>query len=229
MRKKYLFLLLIGSALLLALILAGLINILRQDSSTHVSKPAPTQVSHLNQKTPTPVFNYPEPTNQDALPAIVRAGGNGETVLLRTFVTEGRQIYECQASTTDPSGFAWKLQAPFALLKADDGTNVIHSTDPTWLYAKDGSEVKAKVRQLTNSDGTLVSTSATPDANSIPWLLLDVTDHQGGKGLFSRVDQIQRLYTVGGKAPSGGCNQNAANNHVIQSVGYVAEYVFWGY
>lgn len=227
MRKKYLFLLVISGALLLALILAGLISILSQDSKTHVGGPAPTQAAHLSQKTPT--FNYPDPTNQDAVPAVVRAGGNGETVLLRTSVTEGRQIYECQASTTDPSGFAWKLQAPFAFLKADNGTNVIHSTDPTWLYAEDGSEVKAKVGQFTNPDGTIVSRSATPDANSIPWLLLDVTEHQGGKGLFSRVDQIQRLYTVGGKAPSGGCNQDAANNHVIQSVGYVAEYVFWGY
>ena len=94
MRKKYLFLLLIGIALLLALIFAGLMSILSQDSKTYVSKPTPTQAAHLNQKTPTPVFNYPDPTNQNALPAIVRAGVNGEIVLLRTSVTEGRQIYE---------------------------------------------------------------------------------------------------------------------------------------
>jgi hypothetical protein len=227
MRKKLFFLLVISGIILLVLMAAGLISMLSKNSVPHASEPAPTKASHLNQQAQ--AFNYPDPANQDALPDSIRAGGNGEKVLLRASVTDGRQIYECQASTTDPSGFAWKLQAPFAILKADNGTSVIHSTDPTWLYTEDDSEVKAKVGQLTNPEGTVVPTSATPDANSIPWLLLNVTDHQGGKGLFSRVNQIQRLYTVGGKAPLGGCNQNAANNHVIQSVSYVAEYVFWGY
>jgi hypothetical protein len=174
-------------------------------------------------------MNYPDPTNQNALPESVKVTGQGETVQLRASVVQGYQIYECQTSTTDPSGFAWKLQAPFAVLKADQGTNVLHATGPSWLYTLDGSEIQAAVGKFTTAKGNVVPSSATPDATAIPWLRLDVTNHQGNKGLMSNVDHVQRLYTRGGKAPSSGCNQNTANQHVIQPVSYTAEYVFWGH
>jgi hypothetical protein len=230
MQKKRIIFSVLSGVLLLTVIAVGLIAILSKNSTANAGKSAtPTKGPHINdQHQQTQDFKYPDPTNQNGLPDNVKVIGDGETVLLRASVTEGYQIYECQASTTDPSGFAWKLQAPSAMLRADNGTNVIHSTDPTWLYTQDGSEVKAKVGQFTNAEGTVVPATATPDANSIPWLRLDVSNHQGNYGLFSNVDQIQRLYTAGGKAPSDGCNQNAANNHVIQSVHYTAEYVFWG-
>lgn len=173
--------------------------------------------------------NYPDPTNQDKLPESVKVKGDGLTVLLSAPVVQGSQIYECQASTTDASGFAWKIQAPFAFFKASDGHNVIHSTGPAWLYTQDGSIVLAAVGKFTDSTGATVPASATPDKNSIAWLRLDVTEHKGSTGLFSNVEQIQRLYTKGGIAPTTGCDQNAANHHVIQSVNYTAEYVFWGH
>lgn len=173
--------------------------------------------------------NYPDPTNQSALPASVKVTGQGETVLLRASVVQGYQMYECQASTTDASGFAWKLQAPFAVLKADQGTNVLHATGPSWLYTLDGSEIQAAVGKFTTAKGNVVPASTTPDATAIPWLRLDVTTHQGNNGLMSSVDHVQRLYTHGGKAPGSGCNQEAANQHVIQPVSYTAEYVFWGH
>jgi hypothetical protein len=173
--------------------------------------------------------DYPDPTNQDKLPESVKVKGEGLTVLLSAPVVQGSQIYECQASTTDASGFAWKVQAPFAFLKASDGRNVIHSTGPAWLYTLDGSIVLAAVGKFTDSTGATVPASATPDKKSIPWLRLDVTEHKGSTGLFSNVEQVQRLYTKGGIAPSSGCNQDAANHHVIQSVNYTAEYVFWGH
>jgi Protein of unknown function (DUF3455) len=229
MQKKRVILFVLSGVLLLTVIAVGLTALLRQNSTAPESSPAPTKGSLLNDQPPqTQAIKYPDPTKQDALPDSVRVTGNGETVLLRAFVTDGYQIYECQASTTDPSGFAWKFQAPSAILKTDNGTNIIHSADPTWLYTQDQSEVKAKVGQFTNPDGTVVPANATPDAKSIPWLRLDVTDHQGNEGLFSNVNQIQRLYTAGGKAPSDKCDQSAANNHAIQSVHYTAEYVFWG-
>ncbi len=230
MQKKRIILFVLGGVLLLTVIAVGLIALLSQNSTAHGSGPAPTKAPLLNnQDHQTQAFDYPDPTNQDGLPASVKVASDSETVLLRAAVTDGYQIYECQASASDPSGFAWKFQAPSAILKADDGTNVVHSADPTWLYTQDGSEVKAKVGQFANTYGTVVPANATQDAKSIPWLRLDVTDHQGNEGLFSHVDQIQRLYTTGGKAPTDGCNQNAANNHVIQSVHYTAEYVFWGH
>lgn len=232
MQKKRVILIIVSGVLLLTIIAVGLIAMLNKNSTAQgsYSTPTPTNGSLLNdQQNQTSGVKYPDPTKQDGLPDSVKVVGQSESVLLRASVTEGYQIYECQASKTDPSGFAWKLQAPFAILKADDGTNVIHSTDPTWLYDGDESEVKANVGQFTNPDGTVISATATPDANSIPWLRLDVTSHQGNHGLFNNVNQIQRLYTAGGKAPSSGCNQNAAINHVIQSIHYTAEYVFWGY
>jgi hypothetical protein len=176
-----------------------------------------------------PQGNYPDPTNQKALPKSVQVTEKGATVLLRASVTEGYQIYECQASTTAASGFAWTLQAPFAFLKADAGTNVIHSTGPAWLYTLDGSEIQAKLGTFTQANGSVVPASATPDASAVPWLRLDVTQHQGKTGLFSNVDQVQRLYTHNGKAPSTSCNQDAANHHTILPVSYTAEYVFWGH
>jgi hypothetical protein len=194
-------------------------------SNTTSQTLALTQEGALNNQ---PQGNYPDPTNQKALPKSVQVTGAGETVLLRASVTEGYQIYECQASTTDASGFAWTLQAPFAFLKADAGTNVIHSTGPTWLYTQDGSEIRATLGKFTQANGSVVPASATPDAKAVPWLRLDVTEHHGKTGLFSKVDQVQRLYTHNGKAPSSGCNQDAANHHTILPVSYTAEYVFWG-
>lgn len=176
-----------------------------------------------------PQASYPDPTNQSSLPASVKVTDKGETVLLRTSVTEGYQIYECQASSTAASGFAWTLQAPFAFLKADAGTNVIHSTGPAWLYTQDGSEIIAALGKFTNTKGSVVPASATPDAKSVAWLRLDVTQHQGKAGLFSNVEQVQRLFTHGGIAPSSACNQDVASHHVIQPVSYMAEYVFWGH
>jgi hypothetical protein len=173
--------------------------------------------------------SYPDPTNQNALPESVKVTGAGETVLLRASVVQGYQMYECQVSTADASGFAWKLQAPFAVLKADQGTNVLHSTGPSWLYTQDGSEVRAAVGKFTTAKGSVVPASATPDAKAIAWLRLDVTQHQGNNGLLSNVDHIQRLYTRNGKAPSSGCNRDVANQHVVLPVSYTAEYVFWGH
>jgi len=173
--------------------------------------------------------NYPDPTDQKALPASVKVTAAGETVLLRAAVTQGYQIYECQPSTTDASGFAWKLQAPFASLKSDQGTNVLHSTGPSWLYTADGSEIRAALGKFTGPDGKVGPANATPDTTAVPWLRLDVTVHQATKGLMSNVDQVQRLYTHGGKAPSSGCDKDAASQHVLLPVSYSAEYVFWGH
>jgi len=173
-------------------------------------------------------MSYPDPTNQNALPEKVRVTGDGETVLLRAWVTQGYQIYECQASSTAASGFAWKLQAPFAFLKSDQGTNLIHATGPSWLYTHDGSEITAALGKFTTANGSVVPANATPDAKSVPWLRLDVNAHLGTPGLLSHVNEVQRLYTHNGIAPSSGCNQDAAAQHVIDPVSYTAEYVFWG-
>ena len=223
------FTIIVSSVVLLTVITAGLIEVFSK-MEVHASDSVVHGGSSVNsQQEQERNFPFPDPSKQDSLPDSVKVTTNGEKVLLRASVTEGSQIYECQASASDPNSFAWKLQAPFALLRADNGTNVVHSTDPTWLFTRDGSEVKGKVGQYTSPDGTIVPATATPDANSLPWLRVDVTEHRGNSGLFSNVDEIQRLYTSGGIAPSASCDRAAANDHVIMTVAYSAEYVFWGH
>lgn len=209
-------------SLLLAFMAVTLIGILSGTSITNASELVSSSRSHSNS-------HRSDPADQSALPDSVKVTGQGEKVLLDAYVTKGYQIYECQTSTTDPSGFAWTFQAPFAILEANDGTDVVHSTGPTWLYTQDGSKIEGKVGQFTTPDGKVVPASATPNADAIPWLRLNVTNHLGNTGLFSQVDQVQRLHTVGGKAPKKVCNSKSAEEHVLISVPYQAEYVFWGH
>ena len=62
----------------------------------------------------------------------------------------------------------------------------------------------------------------TPDPDSIPWLKLGAVSTEG-PGIFADVTFIQRLNTVGGKAPAeaGGAIGDVAN------VPYTADYVFY--
>ncbi|HEY4385829.1 MAG TPA: DUF3455 domain-containing protein, partial [Ktedonobacteraceae bacterium] len=206
-----------------------------QTTSTPIAAPKlPLQISQLlsysqaNANTSSQA-SYPDPNNQNALPASVKVTGSGKTVLLRASVVQGYQVYECQANPTKKNSFAWALQSPLAILKTDQGTNVIHSAGPSWLYTQDGSMIVGAIGNFTSSNGKVAPASATPNASAIPWLRLDVKDHLGKTGLFSNVNEVQRLYTKGGVAPSNGCNQNAAHQRVLKQVSYTAEYVFWGH
>ena len=58
-------------------------------------------------------------------------------------------------------------------------------------------------------------------AGNIPWLLLG-TKSVGNDGAFSKVTSIQRVATVGGVAPAGGCAQGAQAR-----VDYSADYYFF--
>jgi hypothetical protein len=62
------------------------------------------------------------------------------------------------------------------------------------------------------------------DADSIPWLLVNVTGHQGN-GVLSRAKSVQRINTKGGKSPASGCDAD----HVDQEkrVEYSADYNFY--
>jgi hypothetical protein len=135
----------------------------------------------------------------------------GEEVVLYTHAT-GWQIYTCKK---DPDAkFAWALKAPEADLH-DRGDKVIgkHSAGPTWKL-KDGSEVKGKAAAHVDS----------LDADSIPWLRLEVVEHSG-KGLLSNVDTIQRVHTQGGQPPADGCD--AAHPDAESRSRYTADYYFY--
>jgi hypothetical protein len=126
----------------------------------------------------------------------------------------GAQIYSCRADKDDAARFAWALQEPEAELFDRDGNRLgKHYAGPTW-EAKDGSKVT----------GEVVARADSGDANAIPWLLLTAKT-TAGPGIFANVRFIQRLHTVGGSAPSDGCDAHAADREV--RVSYSADYWFY--
>src|SRR4030095_11503681 len=99
-------------------------------------------------------------------------------------------------------------------LFAVSGTKVgKHYAGPTW-ESDDGSKVVGEVKA--RDDG--------PDVNAIPWLLLSAKSNEGN-GIFGKTQSVQRVNTVGGKAPVDGCNQ-AQLGRVVR-VAYRATYSFY--
>lgn len=126
----------------------------------------------------------------------------------------GVQIYECGVSKADPARFEWIFKAPEAELFDQAGKRIgKHYAGPTW-EADDGSKVAAAAKE--RDDG--------PDVNAIPWLLLSVTSAEGN-GIFGKTRSVQRLNTVGGKAPPDGCDQ--AQLGKVARVNYRATYNFY--
>jgi hypothetical protein len=126
----------------------------------------------------------------------------------------GVQIYECGVSKADPARFEWIFKAPEADLFDKTGKRIgKHYAGPTW-ESDDGSKVvgAAKARD----DG--------PDTSAISWLLLSATSAEGN-GIFGRTQSVQRVKTVGGKAPADGCNQ--AQLGKVARVNYRATYNFF--
>jgi hypothetical protein len=156
-----------------------------------------------------PVANAQKVSPPD-VPAAIQAPHGEEVVLLAH--ASGSQIYTCQAGADGK--FAWTLKAPDAELK-DQGGKVIgsHFAGPTWKV-NDGSEVTGKGAAHVDS----------PDAGSIPWLLVNVVSH-AGQGLLTNVKTIQRVHTHGGKPPAGGCDQSHPSAETKSS--YTADYYFY--
>jgi hypothetical protein len=118
-------------------------------------------------------------------------------------VGSGDQVYGCVNGS-------WELKAPDAKLLNQDGSIIgRHFAGPTWQL-KDGSWVKGKA----------VAKQVAPDANAVPWLLLESV---GGTGRLGTVRFIQRTGTHGGNAPDGSCSQSA-----MLRVPYTATYSFYG-
>jgi hypothetical protein len=125
----------------------------------------------------------------------------------------GVQVYMCGTTPTNSTP-AWLFVNPQANLMNDGGRFVgTHFIGPVW-QGHDGSSVTgAKVA------------GATVDPTALPWLLLKATAHADAEGFFDDVTSIQRLATVGGNAPTTGCD--ATTLGTILQVPYSAEYVFY--
>jgi Protein of unknown function (DUF3455) len=133
-----------------------------------------------------------------------------EEVLLQVHA-QGDQIYTCKA---DGAQFAWTLKAPKAQLVDNSGKPFgKHFAGPSW-QANDGSSVTGKA----------LANSPSPEADSIPWLLVAVASHSG-EGVLARATSIQRINTKGGKAPASGCD--AAHLGQETRAPYSADYVFF--
>ena len=133
------------------------------------------------------------------------------TRIVTALQAEGVQIYEAKAQANGALG--WSLVGPDAKLEALDGQLVgLHSLGPRWK-ANDGSEVKAIKPPLQNWK--------SPDPKSAAWLLLEVSSE--GNGLFSGVQYVARVSTIGGAAPSEAPTQAGEE----KSVPYRAVYLFF--
>jgi hypothetical protein len=84
---------------------------------------------------------------------------------------------------------------------------------PSW-QAQDGSTVV----------GEVITSSTSPQAGSIPWLLLRAKSHSGD-GVFASIGFIVRIQTEGGVAPATGCDADHAGTET--RVPYNAIYVFF--
>ncbi len=137
---------------------------------------------------------------------------DGQPLLLRA-AARGAQVYTCKLNTAEPAAFEWALKAPDAELFDQSGARIgRHYAGPTWESA-DGSRVVGEVVQRSAVQG------------AIPWLLLRAKSNEGA-GAFASVKYIQRVDTVGGVAPSEGCD--AAHADAEARVDYSANYDFYG-
>jgi hypothetical protein len=151
------------------------------------------------------------PPRPVAIPEELRVP-DGQLLLLRA-AARGTQIYTCKAKAADPAAFEWVLKAPDAELFDQSGAKIgKHYAGPTWENA-DGSRVVGEVMQRSPAQG------------AVPWLLLRAKSNEGA-GAFASVKYIQRLDTVGGIAPSAGCD--AAHAGAEARVDYSANYDFYG-
>jgi hypothetical protein len=126
---------------------------------------------------------------------------------------KGVQIYECRAKAGSAET-EWAFVAPEAFL-LDARGRVIghHGAGPVWEM-DDGSIVRGKVKERADA----------PIAGAIPWLLLTAKS-EGTAGEISKVTSVQRVNTVGGVAPTGGCDKSRIGTPI--RVAYSADYVFF--
>ena len=149
------------------------------------------------------------PAGAQQVPEALRAPGNEQLVV--QVRAKGDQIYSCKVDGARPG---WTLKAPDAQLFDKDGKAFgKHFAGPSW-EASDGSRIVGKA----------AANAPSPDANSIPWLLVKVVSHEG-EGVLAQVTSIQRLNTKGGKAPASGCDAAHAGQEV--RVPYTADYLFF--
>jgi hypothetical protein len=145
----------------------------------------------------------PLPSSTLAVPAGNRVAFHYDAV--------GVQIYACSTTAT---GYGWVFQAPEATLYAKHGRVAgKHYAGPTWESIDGSTVVGSKVAGF------------TADPTAIPELLLKAVSHTGD-GRMTDVTYVQRLDTVGGLAPTTGCDATTPAGTTAR-VDYTATYYFY--
>ena len=119
------------------------------------------------------------------------------------------------------TGTAWRFTGPDAVLFDADGNTVgIHYR---FAFNAAGAPIPAWESQSGSLVvGSTVTNAPSPNANSIPLLLLRAVSTEG-PGILEPTTYIQRVNTVGGRAPA--TPGNAAGDEA--PVPYTAEYYFY--
>lgn len=139
-----------------------------------------------------------------------------DEIQVASYYGVGTQNYEAQADPDNPGQAKWVFIEPSANLYDNNGNVVVvHSKGPVWQYVADGSTVT----------GIAVANVPSPVASeNIPWLLLSNKEN-GGSGLFTTVNMIQRLDTRGGLAPTTPPSPDMIGTTI--KIPYSALYVFY--
>jgi hypothetical protein len=125
------------------------------------------------------------------LPANAPAGNSR----VATWYAEGVQKYKSQAKAGSPGVFEWVFVAPLADLYDVSGKKIgTHAAGPHWTLSPADS--------IFAQHFAPAKIAPSPDANSIDWLLLQTKVGKVPTGFFKDVAYIQRIATVGGKAPA---------------------------
>lgn len=119
---------------------------------------------------------------------------NGNT-RVATYYAVGVQKYKARVKTgSDPVAYEWVFVAPQADLYDNTNAKVgTHGAGPFWQVSP--------VDSIFAQHFTPSRIAASPDAESIDWLLLMPKTGTTPTGIFADVDYIQRIATKGGKAP----------------------------
>ena len=146
-----------------------------------------------------------------ALPELPAALKPGELKPYLAVPAKGVQIYVCNKN--DAGAYVWTFKGPEAELADAAGKTIgKHYGGPTW-EGSDGGKVV----------GAAKASAPAPGGNAVPWLLLDIKSRDGF-GQFTQAAAILRVNTVGGTAPTTGCDEAHAGSE--QRVPYTATYYF---
>jgi hypothetical protein len=177
-----------------------------------------------------PSIAHAQTVNPPPVPTDVEVLAPNEAFLVGHAV--GTQNYVC-APSSSIGHVAWTLFTPEATLFSDEGeqlTTHFFSPNPaenqlvraTWQDSRDSSTVWARVTG-SSTDPTFVA------AGAIPWLRLEAAGTQVGPtggSTLARTTFVQRLNTIGGAAPSTGCELPTDLGRKA-FVPYTADYFFY--